>query len=50
MLLLSMKELFVTTIPKPPEVIVNKFFCVDVSFFLFSCSKGQAVGVYVDTI
>ena len=43
-----MKELFSTTITKPPEVIVNKFFfvSVSVSFFFFSCSKGQAVGVY----
>ena len=32
--LLSFKALFLTTITKPPEVIVNKFFCVCVCFFL----------------
>ena len=37
-----MKELFLNTITKPPEV--NKFFCLCVCFFfLFLCSKGQAV-------
>ena len=36
--LLSMKELFLTTITKPPEVILNKFFCLSVYFlFLVSC-------------
>ena len=30
-----MKEFFVTTITKPPEVILNKFFCLSVCF-LFS--------------
>ena len=47
-----MKDLFLTTITKPPEVIVNKFsVSVSVSFFLFSCSKGQAVrACYLDTI
>ena len=29
-----MKELFLNTITKPPEVIVNKFFCLCVCFFL----------------
>ena len=32
-----MKELFLTTIQKPPEVIVNKFFCLCVCvWFLFA--------------
>ena len=44
-----MKELFLTTITKPPEVIVNKFFCL--CFFLFPCNKGQTVRAYlIDTI
>ena len=39
-----MKKLFLTTIPKPPEIIVNKFFfSVSVSFFLFLCSKGHLI-------
>ena len=37
-----MKKLFFTTIMKPPEIIVNKFFCL-CFFFLFACSKVQAV-------
>jgi hypothetical protein len=41
--LLSIKELFLTTITEPPEVIVNKF-------FLLPCSKGQVVRAYLDTI
>ena len=42
------KKLFVTTITKPPEVIVYKFFVsVSVSF---SCSKGQEVRAYLDII
>ena len=43
-----MKELFLTTITKPPEVIVNKFFCLYVC--LFSCSRDQVVRAYLDTI
>ena len=44
-----MKELFLTKITKPPEVIVNKFLFLCVcSFFLFPCSKGQAVRAYLD--
>ena len=46
-----MKELFDATSTKPPEVILNKFSeSVSVSFFLFPCSKEQAVRVYLDTI
>ena len=41
-----MKELFLTTITKPTEVIVNKFFYLCVCF-LFPCSKGQAVRAYL---
>ena len=37
-----MKKLFLTTIPKPPEIVVNKFF-FSVSFFLFLCSKGHLI-------
>ena len=49
--LLSMKELFLSTIRKPPEVLLNKIFVsVSVSFFLFPCSKGQAVRAYLNTI
>ena len=45
-----MKELFLTAIMKPPEVILNIFsVSVPVSFFLFLCSKGQVVGAYLDT-
>ena len=46
-----MKKLFFTTIMKPPEIIVNKFFCL-CFFFLFACSKVQAVkaDTYLDTI
>ena len=46
-----MKELILNTIMKLAEVIVNKFFffffCV-CFFFLFPCSKGQAVRAYLD--
>ena len=46
-----MKELFLTAITKPPEVIVRIFsFPVSVPFFLFPCSKGQEVRAYLDTI
>ena len=47
----AMKELFLTIIMKPPEVIVNIFsVSVSVSFFFFPCSKGQVVRAYLDTI
>ena len=44
-----MKDVFLTTIRKPSEVLVNKFFfvSVSVSFFFFPCSKGQAVRAYL---
>ena len=39
-----MNELFLTTITKPLEVIVNKFsVSVYVSFFLFPCSKVENI-------
>ena len=44
-----MKELFLITITKPLESAVNKF-SVSVSFFLFPCSKEEAVRAYLDTI
>ena len=43
------RVILLTTITKPPKVIVNKF-SVSVSFFLFPYSKGQAVRAYLDTI
>ena len=48
----AMKELFLTIIMKPPEVIVNIFsVSVSVSFFFFPSSKEQMVRAYlVDTI
>ena len=46
--LLSMKELFVNIITKPHDVIQKCF--LSISFFLFPCSKGQPVSVYLDTI
>ena len=40
---LSMKDLFLTTMRRPPKVIVNIFsVSLSVSFFLLPCSKGQA--------
>ena len=45
---MSFKELFLTAITKPPEVIVNV--SVSVSFFVFPCSKGHFVRAYLDTI
>ena len=46
-----MKELFVNTIMKPPEVIVKEFYVsASVSLFWFPCSKGQVVRAYLDTI
>ena len=47
-----MKELFLTTITQPPEVLLNTFFSVfvSVSFFIFTCSKGHSVRAYLDTI
>ena len=38
MLLTVLKELFVTAITKPHE-IVDTFFCLSVSFFVFLSSK-----------
>jgi hypothetical protein len=35
-----MKELFLTTITKPPKVIVNKFFCVCFFLLVFHTVKG----------
>ena len=46
-----MKELFLTAITQPPEVLVYTFVCfVSVSFFMFPCSKGHSVRAYLDTI
>ena len=45
----TMKELFLTTITKPPEVVVNKFFCP--CLFLSSCFhavKGNRLIVFND--
>ena len=41
-----------TTITKPPEVVVDEFcfVSVSVSFFLLPCSKGQVLRAYLDTI
>ena len=48
--LLSMKDLFLTAIPKPPEKSEQIHFLVSVSFFVFPCSKGHSVRAYLDTI
>ena len=46
-----MKELFLSKVTKPPENIVKSFsVSVSFSFFLFPCSKGQAVRVYLNII
>ena len=46
-----MKELSLTAITQPLEVLVNTFICfVSVSFFMLSCSKGYSVTAYLDTI
>ena len=49
--MLSMKELFLITITKPPEVLlINVPISVSVSFSVFPSSKGQVVKAYLDTI
>ena len=46
-----MKELFFTTIPKSPKVIVNKFFFLCVCFLLFHAVRDkQLEPTYLDTI
>ena len=46
------EKVIFTTIKKPPEVIIKIGFSVSVSvsFFLFSCSKGQVVRALLDPI
>ena len=45
-----MIELFLTAITQPPEVLLNTFVSLFVSFFMIPSSKGHSVIAYLDTI
>ena len=46
-----MQELFLTAITQAPQILVSTLvYLLSVSFFVFSCSKGHSVKVYLDTI